>query len=94
MTRARERAGFNVRQVEEILFPHVSRSSLTRLEDRQEPPTDRKNRGRAALLLGLYGFAFDEFGIDEKDLPPVIDMAALRRLAPVSTTWYSRPVAA
>jgi hypothetical protein len=93
MTRARERAGFNVRQVEEILFPHISRSALVRLEALQDPPTDKKNRGRTALLLGLYGFELEEFGVSEDDLPPVIDHQAWRRLAALSTKWLTTATA-
>jgi hypothetical protein len=94
MTRAREGAGFTIRQVDEILFPHVGRGTLVRLEDRQEPPTDRKNRGRAALVLALYGFELEPFGLSEADIPPAIDLAVLQRLRRNSIGWLTaRPLA-
>jgi hypothetical protein len=95
MTRARQAARLNVRQVEEVLFPHVSRSALIRLEALQEVPTARKDRGRAALVLLLYGFELEEFQIVEADIPPAIDLRALERLRKSSsTTWYLTAIAA
>ena len=93
MSRARQLAGFNVREVEEILFPHISKSALIRLEARQELPMSRKDRARAALVLFLYGFDFEEFGVSEADLPPVIDLRALERLRlrRKSTGWLTAP---
>jgi hypothetical protein len=91
ITRARETAGFTIREVADTLFPHVSRSTLVRLEDLAEPPADRKNRGRAALLLLLYGFDLSDFGLCEADLPPAIDREAVRRLL---TKWYRHTLAA
>lgn len=80
MTRAREAAEFTIRQVEEVLFPHVGRSSLVRLEDRQEVPTDKRGRARAALVLLLYGFELTDFGVSDDDLPAMIDTKALAAL--------------
>ena len=98
MTRARINADFNVRQVEEILFPHISKSALIRLEALQEIPTSRKDRARAALVLFLYGYEYEQFGVSETDLPPVIDWRALERLRTRrrSTGWLTarQPVAA
>jgi hypothetical protein len=91
VSRARQLAGFNVREVEEILFPHISKSALIRLEALQEVPTSRKDRARAALVLILYGFDFDEFGVTEADIPPAIDLRALERLRSRgrSTGWLT-----
>lgn len=80
LSRARETAGFTTRQVEEILFPHVTRGALARLEARQIPPTYRKDRNRVALLIYLYGFDQEEFEITDGDMPPIIDLKALAAL--------------
>jgi len=98
--RARKAAGLNVRQVEEILFPHISKSALIRLEAQPALPEDRKDRARAALVLLLYGFDGDDFGLDRADVPPAIDRRALgrlarrrRKVAPPSTKWKkARPL--
>ena len=80
LERARSDAGLTFREVEEILFPHVSKSGVVRLERRQEAPTFRKDRARAALLLLVYGFELDDFELSEADIPPVIDLRALERI--------------
>jgi hypothetical protein len=88
LARARHEAELNVRQVEEVLFPHITKSSLIRLERLEEVPTDRRSRTRAALVLLLYGFELEGFGVDADDLPPLLDMAALSRLrARLLTRW-------
>jgi hypothetical protein len=89
LRRAREFVGLTIRDVETQLFPHVSRSALTRLEGLSEVPADRKNRGRAALLLLLYGFELEDFDLGDTDLPPVIDLKALERLRKqhIHTRW-------
>ncbi len=56
------------------------KSALVRLEALREVPTSRKDRARAALVLKLYGFELEEFGVSDADLPPVIDMRALDAL--------------
>jgi hypothetical protein len=89
--RARKRTGLEVRQVEEILFPHISKSSLIRLERIQEMPTGRKDRSRAALVLTLYGYELDDFGLSQADLPPAMDMKVLERMRRSSTKWYLQP---
>ena len=89
MARARKQAGFsNVRQVEEVLFPHVSKSSLIRLERLDELPTARYDRARAALVLLLYGYDLEDFGLSKDDVPPAIDLRVLERLRRSSTKWY------
>jgi hypothetical protein len=96
LRRARQAVGLEFRQVEEILFPHVSKSAVVRLEKRQEPPTYRKDRGRAALIVLLYGFELDDFDLSDADIPPAIDievLQSLRRRVP-STKWYSPSAAA
>jgi hypothetical protein len=93
MTRARQAARLNVREVEEILFPHVSKSALIRLEALPAVPAGRKDRGRAALVLLLYGFELEEFGLTDADIPPAIDLRALERLRRASTKWYPRVAA-
>jgi hypothetical protein len=93
LTRARVSAGLNVREVEEILFPHVSKSALIRLEAFEELPPGRKDRARTALVLLLYGYELEEFGVSEADIPPVIDLRALERLRRSSTKWYSPALA-
>jgi hypothetical protein len=82
LERARGKATF--RQVEEILFPHVTKSSIVRLEHLQEVPTDRKIRARAAMVLLLYGYDLEDFGLSDEDVPPAIDLEVLQRLRPVS----------
>jgi hypothetical protein len=86
LERARGRATF--RQVEEILFPHVTKSSVVRLERLQEAPTDRKIRARAAMVLLLYGYDLEDFGLSEKDIPPAIDLRVLERMRRASIIWY------
>lgn len=78
--RGRENAGRTIEGVAELLFPHVSRSAMVRLEARDDPPVDRKNRGRAALLTLFYGYDLDSFDLAEDDLPPAIDLRALERI--------------
>jgi hypothetical protein len=80
LRRARDEAGLTVRQIEEVLFPHVSKSGVIRLEQRGEPPTFRKDRGRAALLVLLYGFELDDFDLTEADVPPAMDLGVIDRL--------------
>ncbi|HEY2303253.1 MAG TPA: hypothetical protein VGH66_15240 [Acidimicrobiales bacterium] len=80
LERARYEAGLTFREVEEILFPHISKSGVVRLERRWDAPTTRKDRGRAALVILLYGFELDDFEISEADIPPVIDLRALERM--------------
>ena len=96
LRRARDEAGLTVRDVEEVLFPHVSKSGVVRLERNQVVPTYRKDRGRAALVLVLYGFDLDDFGLSEADIPPVIDLRALERLRlrRKSTGWLTAPMLA
>ena len=89
MRRARDVARLNVRDVEEILFPHISKSALIRLEQLPHIPAGRKDRGRAALVLLLYGINPEDLGISLDDLPPAIDRRAIERLRPPSTKWYS-----
>ena len=94
MRRARDVARLNVRDVEEILFPHISKSALIRLEQLPHIPAGRKDRGRAALVLLLYGINPEDLGISLDDLPPAIDRRAIERLRPPSTKWYLPQVAA
>jgi hypothetical protein len=84
LRRARDEAGLTVRQIEEVLFPHVSKSGVIRLERRTEAPTFRKDRGRAALLVRLYNFELDDFDLTEADLPPAMDLRAVDRLGQVA----------
>jgi hypothetical protein len=93
MRRARHLAGFEVRQVEDILFPHISKSSLIRLEaNHPEVPADRKDRARAALVVILYGFALEDFGLSADDVPPAMDYEVLQRLRDQpSTGWLIVP---
>jgi hypothetical protein len=95
LERARGKGQF--RQVEEILFPHVTKSALFRLEHREEVPTDRKDRARAAMVLLLYGYELEDFGLSEADVPPAIDLRVLdrlRRRASPSTKWYATALVA
>jgi hypothetical protein len=84
MKRARDEAGLTMRQIEIVLLPHISKSGVSRLERRQEAPTFRKDRGRAALLVLLYGFELDDFELSEADIPPAIDLRGLDRLGRVA----------
>jgi hypothetical protein len=94
MSRARRRAGYRgVRQVEEILYPHVSKSALTRLEAFHEVPLATKDRSRAALVVLLYGYELDDFDLGDTDIPPAIDLRVLERLRRASTKWYCAMVA-
>ena len=54
------------------------------MERNHEAPTYRKDRGRAALLVLLYGFELDDFDLSEDDLPPAIDRREIDRLARVA----------
>jgi hypothetical protein len=87
LERARGKATFT--EVQEILFPHISRSSLFRLEAFQDVPTARKDRARAALVLMLYGYNLEDFGLTEADIPPAMDMKVLERLRRSSTKWFT-----
>jgi hypothetical protein len=89
MERARRAAGLQCREVERALFPHISKSALARLERLQNVPTGRKDRARAALVLMLYEFELSDFGLTEADIPPAIDLRALRKLAISSTKWLT-----
>lgn len=92
LERARGKGQF--RQVDALLFPHVTKSALFRLEHLDEVPTDRKDRARAAMCVLLYGYDLEDFGLSEDDIPPAIDLRVLDRLRRSSTKWYRRPVAA
>lgn len=85
LARARETAGLTMREAVELLYPHVARTALYELERLEHPPEGRRDRARAALLIMLYDFALDDFGLSEADLPPAIDLAGIRRLALTST---------
>ena len=73
-----------MRQIEIVLLPHISKAGVSRLERRHEAPTFRKDRGRAALLVRLYGFDLEDFDLTEADLPPAIDLRMLDRLGRVA----------
>lgn len=88
MERARSSTGMTFSQVEEILFPHISRSALVRLERLQEIPTGRKDRARAALVLLLYGFDLEQFGLSQADIPPAIDLRVLERLRQAKSSGW------
>lgn len=94
LRRARDEAGLTVRQVEEVLFPHISKSGVIRLERHQTAPTYRKDRGRAALLVLLYGFELDDFDLEEGDVPPATDLREVDRLSRVALRNRCFPVAA
>lgn len=91
MSRARKTAGFrDVRDVQTILYPLVTKSALIRLERLQEAPTARPDRARAALCLLLYGYQLDDFAVSDDDLPPAIDREQIWELrAGASTRWFT-----
>jgi hypothetical protein len=89
LSRARQRAGYRgVRQVEGILYPHVTKSALTRLEAFGDVPSAPKDRSRAALVLLLYGYELEDFDLGDTDIPPAIDLRVLERLRRSSTKCY------
>lgn len=85
MRRARESVGFTHRRVEEALAPHLSRSTVMRLEALASPPTSPRARAHAAMLLSLYGFDLADLELSADDLPPAVDRRALLRLVPDGT---------
>jgi hypothetical protein len=87
LARARLDAGYNLRDVEAVLAPHVSRATLNRLEARSTAPIRRQDRGRALLVLILYGVDPADFGLEPDDLPPATDLRALRDLRSARTGW-------
>lgn len=46
LARARVEAGYNLRDVEAVLTPHLSRASLARLEERVAVPIRRQDRAQ------------------------------------------------
>ncbi|HSS11565.1 MAG TPA: hypothetical protein VLL25_16890 [Acidimicrobiales bacterium] len=87
--RAIKECGLTMREIQEVLFPHVSKSGVARLVKRQEAPTYRKERARAALIVYLCGYELEEFDLSPADMPPAIDLRALERIrrAMPSTKW-------
>ena len=81
LARAREVSGFKLTAVERLLRPHLSRSTLSELEQRTEVPTRAVDRGRVVLALVLYGVDPADFDLGPDDVPPAIDLKAVRALA-------------
>lgn len=87
LARARVEAGYNLRDVEAVLTPHLSRASLARLEERVAVPTRRQDRARAILALLLYGVDPADFDLGPDDVPPATDVRALLKLRTTPTGW-------
>jgi hypothetical protein len=87
LARARVNAGYNLRQVEAKLAPHVSRAGLARLEERDTVPVRRQDRARAILVLVLYGVDPTDFDLGPDDLPPATDLRALTKLRSRRSGW-------
>lgn len=64
-------------------LPGYSYGTIERLELLPDEPesSDATNRGRAFVLLTIYGYAPEQFGITDDDCPPFIDPNALAAMA-------------
>jgi len=80
LTRAREDAGYTMREVEDALRPHVSRTSIARLEDLDSVPSKPADRGRALMMLVFFGMDPNDFGLGPDDVPPLISLGDLYEL--------------
>lgn len=89
MARARELAGFTLRQVETALDNEISRATVGRLEKLDAEPTDKRRRRQAVTLLVLYGFDPADFGLNDDDAPSIIDLRMVREQGKASTIWYA-----
>jgi hypothetical protein len=87
LARARTNAQLNLRDVEERLAPYISRATLNRLEALDIVPARRQDRGRAFLVLILYGYDPADFGLGPDDRPPATDLRALSKLRSARPGW-------
>jgi len=87
LARARANAGLNLRDVEEMLTPYVSRATLNRLESRDTAPHRNQDRSRAFLVLIVYGIDPADFGLKPDDRPPATDLRALSKLRSARPGW-------
>lgn len=77
--RAREDSGHTIRTAA-MALGQFSHATVTRLEALDEEPTKLRDRQRAFMLLVLYGYDPEEFGLGPEDVPPVIDLKKVRDL--------------
>jgi len=87
LARARTNAQLNLRDVEERLAPYISRATLNRLEALDTVPQRAQDRGRAFLVVILYGYDPAEFGLTPDDRPPATDLRALSKLRLARPGW-------
>jgi hypothetical protein len=90
MRRARKAAGFDrLRDVETVMGALVPRSSLFNFEKREAVPRIPQARYKAVLLCVLYGVDPTDFELGPDDVPPAIDLRALRKLARRKLAWFT-----
>lgn len=87
LARARNEAGYNLRDVEAALAPLISRATLDRLEKHPTVPRRRQDRARAVIVLVFYGVDPCEFGLGPDDVPPATDLRALTVLRTAASGW-------
>ncbi len=90
LARAREGAGYTLRDVADLLAGHdgLSRGTINRLEQLDEAPTDSVARRRAFQLLIVYGYNPSQLGLGPDDAPTVVDLRALRDLGIDASGWF------
>ena len=90
LARARADAGHTVRSAAEALdgYPGLSRGTINRLEALEEVPTKATQRHQACILVVLYGYDPDDFGLGPDDVPPLVDLRTLAEQGVQQTRWY------
>jgi hypothetical protein len=68
------------------LVPH---GTLFNLERREGPPRTAQARYKAVLLCVLYGVDPTDFDLGPDDVPPAVDLRALRKLARTKLAWFT-----
>jgi hypothetical protein len=90
VARARKRTKITYRDAAAIVsrVMPTSFTSLQRLEDLEETPTDAKRRMLAFCTLLVYGFDPRDFGLEASDAPPVLNLPEVRDLLIRSTGCF------
>lgn len=70
LARAREEAGYGLKDVATALPHWITKSTLNAFEHRSDPPTRSIDRARVVLALVLYGVDPAEFGLSITDDAP------------------------
>lgn len=84
--RARESRGLTIRDIDSLGL-EFGRGVAHKLEQLASAPTNPRDRRRALTLLVVYGIDPADFDLNDEDVPPVLDLHALRDLGIRQRTW-------